>query len=580
MFKNLTRIGTVICSLFLLANSAFSQGTSITYQGTLTDAGKTANGLYDLRFSLYDSISGGVQIGGTVIQNLAVTNGVFSTEIDFGSNFAGASRWMQLDVRTNGVGAFVVLNSRQKITAAPYATYALATATASNVVSGAVVSSVNSLKDDVLLQAGNNVSITPSGNTLTIAAANGGGSSIWSQLGTNAYYSAGKVGIGTNGPVHRLSIAGGPLWTANFWQGALDLGYASAIGWQGAPGGQHFGIGQSGGGLYFFHTLSSPGTTASAANYDMEITDAGNLLVGGGSELPGVKLQVNGAGSFATGGSGGTLNIGTPNGESGLSISGSARADVRFDGSTLKLLTGPAGGPPSAANGIVITMAGNVGVGSPTPVGKLEVVAQDALRLVGFQPFLTILDSNAGYARSRIQGVGGAIVLEPESYVSGANANNSVTIANTGNVSVKNITIRGGADVAEPFDFSSDQIAPGSVVIIDDENPGKLKLSKSAYDTRVAGIISGANGVNPGLSLHQEGILDGSQNVALGGRVYVLADASYGAIKPGDLLTTSKTPGHAMKVLNHDKAQGAILGKAMSALKSGKGMVLVLVTLQ
>ena len=74
--------------------------------------------------------------------------------------------------------------------------------------------------------------------------------------------------------------------------------------------------------------------------------------------------------------------------------------------------------------------------------------------------------------------------------------------------------------------------------------------------------------------------MEGGQNVALSGRVYVQADASNGAIKPGDLLTTSATPGHAMKVAEPGKAQGAILGKAMSALKNGQGLVLVLVSLQ
>ena len=69
-------------------------------------------------------------------------------------------------------------------------------------------------------------------------------------------------------------------------------------------------------------------------------------------------------------------------------------------------------------------------------------------------------------------------------------------------------------------------------------------------------------------------------DVALTGRVYVLADASNGAIHPGDLLTTSRTPGHAMKVTDHTRGQGAILGKAMTGLSKGKGMVLVLVTLQ
>jgi hypothetical protein len=147
-------------------------------------------------------------------------------------------------------------------------------------------------------------------------------------------------------------------------------------------------------------------------------------------------------------------------------------------------------------------------------------------------------------------------------------------------VSVKVLEITGGADLAEPFKMSEGQLTPGSVVVIDDENPGHLKLAAQAYDQRVAGIISGANGVNPGIALHQEGTLEGGQNVALTGRVYVRADASSGAIKPGDLLTTADLPGHAMKVGDHTRSQGAILGKAMTGLKSGQGLVLVLVTLQ
>jgi hypothetical protein len=96
----------------------------------------------------------------------------------------------------------------------------------------------------------------------------------------------------------------------------------------------------------------------------------------------------------------------------------------------------------------------------------------------------------------------------------------------------------------------------------------------------VAGIVSGAGGVNPGLTLSQRELVEGGQNVALTGRVYALADAANGPIEPGDLLTTSAVPGHAMKVTDHAIAQGAILGKAMSRLESGQGLVLVLVTLQ
>lgn len=149
-----------------------------------------------------------------------------------------------------------------------------------------------------------------------------------------------------------------------------------------------------------------------------------------------------------------------------------------------------------------------------------------------------------------------------------------------GAASVSTLTVRGGADLAEPFAMKEESIEKGSVVVIDHEHPGRLKRSVQAYDKRVAGIVSGANGVHPGIALKQEGVLDQGENVALSGRVYVLADATHGPIEPGDLLTTSDTPGHAMRVRDHDRAQGSILGKAMGALPDGRGMVLVLVTLQ
>jgi UDP-N-acetylmuramyl tripeptide synthase len=144
------------------------------------------------------------------------------------------------------------------------------------------------------------------------------------------------------------------------------------------------------------------------------------------------------------------------------------------------------------------------------------------------------------------------------------------------------ITIKGGSDLAEPFKITSgpEEVPEGAVVVIDEENPGHLKLSNQSYDTHVAGVVSGANGINPGIQMMQQGLLDGGKNVALTGRVYVQADVSNGAIKPGDLLTTSGTPGRAMKVTDHGRAAGAILGKAMTGLSAGQGMVLVLVTLQ
>jgi hypothetical protein len=142
------------------------------------------------------------------------------------------------------------------------------------------------------------------------------------------------------------------------------------------------------------------------------------------------------------------------------------------------------------------------------------------------------------------------------------------------------LTITGGADLAESFDVSDDHLLePGEVLVIDDSRPGWLKRSNQAYDTRVAGIVSGAGGVRPGLTLSQKDVMEGSHLVALTGRVYVKADHSEGAIRPGDLLTTSSRPGYACRASDRERSPGAIIGKAMSALEEKEGLVLVLVSL-
>ena len=146
------------------------------------------------------------------------------------------------------------------------------------------------------------------------------------------------------------------------------------------------------------------------------------------------------------------------------------------------------------------------------------------------------------------------------------------------------LEITGGSDLSEQFEIRGIEAeispSPGMVVSIDPERPGELVVSNNAYDWRVAGIISGAGGLSPGMLMGQNGSdADGGYPVALSGRVYCWADASNGPIEPGDLLTTSETPGHAIKVTDHDRAHGAIIGKAMTGIEEGKGLVLVLVAL-
>ena len=153
-----------------------------------------------------------------------------------------------------------------------------------------------------------------------------------------------------------------------------------------------------------------------------------------------------------------------------------------------------------------------------------------------------------------------------------------------GNVQVRSLTsgatlieLGEGLDYAEGFDVSA-QVTPGTVLVIDPNQPGELTVSQEAYDRKVAGIVSGAQGLGSAVKV---GAAQFDTIVALAGRVYCNVDGSFGAIEPGDLLTTSPTPGYAMVVKDYPQAQGAILGKAMEALPEGEqGQILVLVSLQ
>jgi hypothetical protein len=149
-------------------------------------------------------------------------------------------------------------------------------------------------------------------------------------------------------------------------------------------------------------------------------------------------------------------------------------------------------------------------------------------------------------------------------------------VAGTARVAVLEIT---GADVAEPFAVA-DTAEPGDVMVIDEDHPGRLKVSHAMYDRKVAGIASGAGGLAPGVVLGATDDAIGGVRVALSGRAWCKAAARSNPIAPGDLLTTADSLGHAMKAVDEQAARGAILGKAMSRLDAGQGLVLALVNLQ
>jgi hypothetical protein len=156
--------------LAVLAHPAAAQappGTVFTYQGRLKDAGSPANGLHDLRFRLFDAFVGGGQVGATLCaDDVSVTDGLFTLALDFGAQFAGQERFLEIEVRAdtgldcaNATG-FVTLAPRQALTAAPYA----------------------------MFSAG-----------------------PWQTNAGNLFYTSGTVGIGTSNPTALLSVQGGGL---------------------------------------------------------------------------------------------------------------------------------------------------------------------------------------------------------------------------------------------------------------------------------------------------------------------------------------------------------------------------------
>jgi hypothetical protein len=148
-----------------------------------------------------------------------------------------------------------------------------------------------------------------------------------------------------------------------------------------------------------------------------------------------------------------------------------------------------------------------------------------------------------------------------------------------GNIHVHGDITLLGADYAEDFDVADSVLAePGTVMVLDDS--GGVRVSDTPYDRRVAGVVSGAGGYRPALILDSQPGAVGRRPLALMGKVFCKADASLGAIGVGDMLTTSSTPGHAMKADDATLAFGAVIGKALRPLASGQGLVPILVTLQ
>ena len=124
----------------------------------------------------------------------------------------------------------------------------------------------------------------------------------------------------------------------------------------------------------------------------------------------------------------------------------------------------------------------------------------------------------------------------------------------------------GSYDFAEMFP-ATDSVAPGEVVVFANDEESVMRSTGIEYDDKIAGIVS----TQPGFLAGQN--IDGHIPVALAGRVPTYVSSENGDIEIGDPLTTSSTPGYAMKALS----AGPIVGYAMESFSEGTGSITVFV---
>lgn len=601
-FPRLPATLALLSALITQTSTAFAQGTAFTYQGRLNNGTNPVTGLYDLRFNLYSALSGGSLLGGPETNTaVPVTNGLFTVPVDFGAGvFLGSSNWLNIEVRTNG-GAFTALSPREQVTPTPYAIFAESANAAG--LTGTIP--VGDLSGVALLAGGNTFTGNQTINNSVLETGHGSGAGSHTDviIGPGGYYP---------GEEHRIDFddSSSPI-------GSLIVGYNNS-------GLGYFSIGNLYNGFYqsgtkaltvYGNSTVGVGTTGNPQQY---------LSVHGGVNIDQANINAGFINNGNTNGYG--LTFGSSSGEgiaskrtaggnqNGLDFYTSFAARLSIDNSGNLIIPSDSQSirfpATSGANNPMMEMfaSGTVNADrmviahSPAfPTWGLQY--QDNVDRFNFlEGGTTVMTVNLSQYTPLVVNGNFAVVNgfgNEQAYMGGDGSGGDVQFGSL-NSSIDNvafynaakstymhiycssITIEGGADLAEPFKMTAgkDEIPQGAVVVIDEQNPGHLKMSDQGYDTHVAGVVSGANGINPGIQMQQQGVLDGGKNVALTGRVYVQADTANGAIKPGDLLTTSRTPGHAMKVTDHARAAGAILGKAMTGLSDGSGMVLVLVTLQ
>jgi hypothetical protein len=371
----------VLTAILMTAASIAAQTTAFTFQGRLNTSGSPATGAYEMQFQIFDSVKGGVQIGQTFTDtNVAVVNGVFTTTLDFSAAaFDGSARFVEIGVRPAGnTGPFTILAPRQTIKSAPYSIQsknaAAADALSANCVNCVTSGQIESIDGGQITGVLPTKSIPTGSDNYIQNSAVARGDSVQQTASLNI---GGNATVGSFGLNGAASLAGSAApAVAPTGQGRIyfdDKSNKVKVSENGGP---------------FIDLVGAGGVAGSGTTNSIALWSSGTTL--GISQITqnANGVQLPNAVQMAVGAQGYQVSLGSPNGETGMTIAGpaaSSRADLRFDGinNKLRLFAGPAGGPPSS--GISMDTSGNVGIRTATPLSVLDIGATgDGAELLRF----------------------------------------------------------------------------------------------------------------------------------------------------------------------------------------------------
>ncbi|RKZ31661.1 hypothetical protein DRQ36_01190 [bacterium] len=538
----------------------------ISYQGLLTDdvtGDPVPDGYYDITFRIYDSESGGTALWTEAhvgISQVFVEDGLYKVmlgslvplDLPFDETY-----WLGVQV-----GIDPEMSPRYLLGASPYALRA------------AVADSMHGGGNYITSDAPDIMTATTSGNLLTVDNP-GNGRAIYAKTGSTTDYIAAIKGEATGVTGAVQALAGWIQSTADEACGVYGVATSSTGAADGVVGQTlnsdgYGGYFMGGKGLYASDIVcpgqAAVGTTNPLARLHVEEDATADPL----------RVRVAGLTKFIVKNDG-NVGVGVLSPQNKLDVEGAMVVGTSFSGTSV-----------APSSGLLVQ--GNVGLGTDDPGLHKLYVESSGSGTSGTTIYAENTNSSgiAAHFLNESSDVTLLVTNKSDGDVFRCDSWHSGSwewvfkVDKDGKAICNVLQILGGSDLSEQFDIEdSDVIEPGMVLIIDPENPGKLRISDTAYDRRVAGIVSGAGDIETGMLMGQKGsVADGSYPVALTGRAYVLADASNSPIEPGDLLTTSDIPGYAMKATDYEKAHGAVIGKAMTPLTGGKGLVLTLITLQ